>query len=235
MKKYNSYVKRITLSFFILSSFATAWGQSQHDSANYYLKLESGKVIYGNLQYVIPNIGGDYVKVNGTSYYTPDIASFNCSWGYFAKFQLDSLSNKVEIYKRTKEGKLDFYSGKSTLYKSAGGNMGPMAYDFKDDYYTKDKVHLLHANYENLSKSLTDNPVSMEFLQQYQTARNWKWGLIITGVVSGVFGIVQLNNKHYAPGAIFILLNVVIAQFAWSQDDLQDTALKNAISSYNAQ
>ena len=57
-----------------------------HDTTNYYLKLESGKVIHGNLEYIIPNIGGDYVKVNGTSYYTPDIASFNCSWGYSLSF-----------------------------------------------------------------------------------------------------------------------------------------------------
>ena len=154
--------------------------------------------------------------------------------GLLAKFRLDSLTNKVEIFKRSKEGKIDFYSGKTTLYKSAGGNMGPMAYDYKDNYYTRDKVHLLAVNYENLSKSLNDNPSSMEFLHQYQTARNWKWGLITTGIVSAIIGIVQLNNKKYVPGAILLSLNIVIAQFAWSQDDLQDTALKNAISSYNA-
>jgi hypothetical protein len=108
-------MKNIYYLMFILSSFMSAYCQHKQDSTNYYLKLESGRVIYGNLDYIIPYIGGDYVKVNDTSYYTRDIASFNCSWGYFAKFHLDTLSNKAEIFKRSKEGKINFYSGKTTL------------------------------------------------------------------------------------------------------------------------
>ena len=233
MKKYYNYVRRITLSFLILSSFATAYCQNKQDSTNYYVKLETGKVIYGNLDYIIPNIGGDYVRVNGTSYYTPDIASFNCSWGYFSKFQLDSPSDKAEIYKRTKEGKLDFYSGKSSLYKSAGGNMGPMAYDYKDNYYTKDKVHLLATNYKNLCISLSDNPISMDFLQQYKTAQSWEWGLVATGIVGAVFGIIQIDNKQYVSGSIITIISAAIFYLSWTQRNLQDTALKDAINAYN--
>src|ERR1035437_5341301 len=101
----NNYIRKIFLSFIILSLFVSTYSQNKPDSTNYYLKLETGKVIYGNLEYNIPYIGGDYVRVNDTSYYIPDIKSFNCSWGYFAKFQLDSLSDKVEIFKRTKKEK----------------------------------------------------------------------------------------------------------------------------------
>ena len=203
------------------------------DSTNYYLKLETGKVIYGNLQYIIPNIGGDYVRVNDTSYYISDINSFNCSWGYFAKFQPDTLSKIIEIFKRSSIGKLDFYSGKSSLYKSAGGNMGPMAYDYKDNYYTKDKVHLLSTNYKNLSISLSDNPISMDFLQQYKTAQSWEWGLVATGIVGAVFGIIQIDNKQYVSGSIITIISAAIFYLSWTQRGLQDTALKNAINAYN--
>ena len=108
MKRYYRYIRRIVLTFFVISFFTSTYCQNKHDSTNYYLKLETGKVIYGNIKYFIPKIGGDYVRVNDTSYYTSDIAAFNCSWGYFSKFRPDTLSDKVEIFKRTKEGKLDF-------------------------------------------------------------------------------------------------------------------------------
>jgi hypothetical protein len=223
----------LLLPFLSNGNFLSTYCQNKPDSANYYLKLESGKVIHGNLEYIIPNIGGDYVKVNDTSYYTPDIASFNCSWGYFAKFQLDSLTNKVEIFKRSKEGKIEFYSGKSTQYGSTGGNMGPMAYDYKDNYYTKDKVHLLATNYENLSKSLNDNPVSIYFLKQYKTAQTWEWGLIATGIVGAVAGFYQINIKQFVSGSIITIVSAAIFYLSWTQRSLQDDALKNAIRAYN--
>jgi len=212
----------------------SSYCQYQHDSTNYYLKLESGKVIYGNLQYIIPYIGGDYIKVNDTSYYTPDIASLNCSWGYFAKFQLDSPSDEVEIFRRTKEGKVDFYSGKTTLFDGAGGNMGIMAYDFQDNYFTKDKVHLFYSNYGNLSNSFNDNPVSMDFLRQYQTARYLKGGFVATGMVGAVYGLYGLDRNHFVSGSIFTVLSAVVFYLSWNQHLAQDAALKNAISSYNA-
>ena len=220
------------LSFFIISFFVSAYGQNKHDSTNYYLKLESGKVIYGNLEYNIPYIGGDYVKVNDTSYYTPDIKSFNCSWGYFAKFHPDSMSAKVEIFKRSKEGKIDFYSGKTTLFTSAGSNMGPMAYDYNENYFTKDKVHLLASNYVNLLNSMSDNPRSVDFLHQYKTARDWQWGLLASAVV-GVLGISQLADKHYISGSIITIISAIIFQQSWTRHSVQDEALKNAIKAYN--
>ena len=233
MKNYCNYPIRTVLSLIILSLFVSAYGQSKQDSTHYYLKLESGRVIYGNLDYNIPSIGGDYVRVNDTSYHMPDIASFNCYWGYFAKFQLDSLSDEVEIFRRSKEGKLDLYYGKTTLFDGAGGNMGLMAYDFKDNYYTKDKVHLLYTNYENLSKSLNDNSVSMNFLQQYQTARYLKGGFVATGMVGAIYGFYGLDHSHYVSGSIFTVLSAIVFYLSWNQHIAQNVALKNAINSYN--
>jgi hypothetical protein len=233
LKYYCGYLIRTVLSFIILSLFVSSYSQNKPDSTNYYLKLETGRVIYGNLDYIIPNIGGDYVKVNDTSYYIPDIKSFNCSWGYFAKFQPDSLSNKVEIFKRSKKGKLDFYSGKTTLYSSAGSNMGPMAYDYKDNYYTKDKVHLLTTDYKNLCKSLNDNPVSMDILQQYKDAGYLALGYVATGIISAVYGIYGLDHKQYVSGSIFTVLSAIVFYLSWNQYNAQDTALKNAINAYN--
>jgi hypothetical protein len=233
VKKYYGYLQRIVLPFFILSLFASAYCQSKLGSTNYYLKLEGGRILYGNLEYVIPNIGGDYVKVNDTSYYTRDISSFNCSWGYFAKYHLDTLSDKVEIFKRTKEGKIDFYSGKTTQYSAGVGNMGPMAYDYQENYYTKDKVHLLENNYNNLSKSLNDNPVSMDFLQQYKTARYLGSGYVITAIVGAVYGISDLDHNQYVSGSIFTVLSAIVFYLSWNQYNAQDTALKNAIRAYN--
>ena len=227
----NTYLRQIALSFFIISFFMSAYCQVKHDSTSYYLKLETGKVIYGNLNYVIPYIGGDYVRVNDTNYYTPDISSFQCSWGYFSKFRLDSLSPKVEIYKRTREGKLDFYTGKTTEFTPGVGNMGPMAYDYKEKYFSKDKVHLLEVNYENLSRSLSDNPISLEFLQQYKTARNMEWGLAATGIVSAAIGIIQIDHRRFVSGSLFT--SIVFILFAWNRGNVQDAALKNAIREYN--
>jgi hypothetical protein len=202
-------------------------------STNYYLKLESGKVIYGNPNYFIPYIGGDYIIINDTTYHMPDIASFNCSWGYFAKFQLDSLSGKVDIYKRSKEGKLDFYSGKTSLYSSASGNIGSMAYDYQDNYFTKDKVHLLYNNYSNLSKALNDNPVSIYFLKQYKTAQTWEWGLVGAGIAGAVAGFYQINNKQFVSGEIVTIISAAIFYLSWTQRSVQNEALKNAIRAYN--
>jgi hypothetical protein len=226
-------LRRIFLSFIIFSFFASAYCQNKHDSTNYYLKLESGRFIYGNLDYNIPSIGGDYVRVNDTSYYTPDIKLFNCSWGYFSKFQPDSLSDKVEIFKRSTSGKLDFYSGKTTLYKSAGGNMGPMAYDYKDDYYTKDKVHLLASNYENLRNSMSDNPRSLEFLHQYKNALYLGSCYLISGIACGVYSIFELDHKQYISGLIFPVISAIVFYLARNQFNAQDAALKNAIKGYN--
>jgi len=172
------------------------------------------------------------VRVNDTSYYTPDIKLFNCSWGYFAKFHPDSMSDKVEIFKRYKEGKLDFYSGKTTLYTSSGSNMGPMAYDYNENYFTKDKVHLLASNYVNLLNSMSDNPRSVEFLNQFKTARDWQWGLLASAVV-GVLGISQLADKHYISGSIITILSAIIFQQSWTRHSVQDEALNNAIKAYN--
>lgn len=235
LKNYFEYLMRTILSFLILSCFLPSYCQNKQDSTRYYLKLESGRVIYGNLDYIIPYIGGDYIRVNDTSYYTPDIKSFNCSWGYFAKFHPDSMSDKVEIFKRSKEGKIDFYSGKTTLYTSAGSNMGPMAYDYNENYFTKDKVHLLASNYENLSKSLNDNPISMDFLQQYKNARYLGSGYLITGIVGAVYGIYGLDNTQYVSGSIFSVLSAIVFYLSWNEFNAQDAALKNAIKSYNEQ
>lgn len=226
-------MKYLVILIILQFSFLSNGNLHAQDSTGYFLKLQSGRVIYGNLEYIIPHIGGDCVKVNDTSYYTRDIASFKCSWGYFAKFHPDSLSDKVEIYKRSKEGKLEFYSGKSTLYSSAGGNMGPMAYDYHDNYYTKDKVHLIIANYDNLSKSLSDNPVSMDFLQQYKDDRYLAWGYLATGILSAVYGVSELDNSHYVSGSIFTVLSAVVFYLSVNYYNAQDTALKNAINAYN--
>jgi hypothetical protein len=142
------------------------------------------------------------------------------------------MSAKVEIFKRTKEGKLEFYSGKTTLFTSAGSNMGPMAYDYNENYFTKDKVHLLASNYLNLLNSMSDNPRSVDFLHQYKTARDWQWGLLASAVV-GVLGISQLADKHYISGSIITLLSAIIFQQSWTRHSVQDEALRNAIKAYN--
>lgn len=227
------YIRRILLSLFILTCFASAFGQIKHDSTGYFLKLESGRVIYGNPEYIIPYIGGDYVKMNDTSYQMPDISSLNCSWGYFHKFHLDTLSDKVEIFKRNKQGKIDFYSGKTNLYNSAGSNMGPMAYDYKDNYYTTDKIHLLENNYYNLSNSLKDNPRSLDFFQQYKDAGYLEFGYVATGIISSVYGIYGLDHQQYVSGSIFTVLSAIVFYLSWDRYNAQDVALKNAINAYN--
>ena len=111
--------------------------------------------------------------------------------------------------------------------------MGPMAYDYKENYYTKDKVHLLYTNYGNLSKSLNDNPTSIDFLQQYKTARYLAWGYVATGIVAGVYGISELDHNQYVSGSIFTVLSVIVFYLSWNQYNAQDTAIKNAIQAYN--
>ena len=224
---------RIVLFLFFISFFISANCQIKQDSSKYYLKLEGGRIILGELEYNIPYIGGDNVRVNDTSYYIRDISSFNCSWGYFAKFQPDPSSGNIEIFKRSKEGKIDFYIGKTTLYSAGEGNMGPMAYDYKEKYFSKDKVHLLAINYTNLSKNLSDNPKSMEFLQQYETAQYWKWGLAATGISAAVLGITRIDKNQIVLGSIITLISAVIFELSWTQDSIQDTAMKNAIHVYN--
>lgn len=140
--------------------------------------------------------------------------AFNCSRGYFTKFQLDPSSDKMEIFKRSKEGKIDFYLGKTTLYSGGAGNMGPMAYDYREKYFSNDKVHLLAVNYDNLSKNLSDNPMRMEFLKQYKTAQYWKWGLLTTGIISAATGLALLFNKKYVSGSIVTLFSVVISSIS---------------------
>ena len=108
-----------------------------------------------------------------------------------------------------------------------------MAYDYQDNYYTKDKVHLLYTNYENLSKSLRDNPISMDFLQQYKTARYLAWGYVATGMVGAVYGISELDHNQYVSGSIFTVLSAIVFYLSWNQYNAQDTALKNAIRAYN--
>jgi hypothetical protein len=111
--------------------------------------------------------------------------------------------------------------------------MGPMAYDYQENYYTKDKVHLLENNYNNLSKSLNDNPVSMDFLQQYKTARYLGSGYVITAIVGAVYGISDLDHNQYVSGSIFTVLSAIVFYLSWNQYNAQDTALKNAIRAYN--
>ena len=159
--------------------------------------------------------------------------AFNCSWGYFAKFQLDPSSDKMETFKGTKVGKIDFYLGKTTLYSGGVGNMGPMAYDFMEKYFSKDKVHLLAVNYDNLNKNLSDNPKSMEFLKQYKTAQYWKLGLLTTGIISAATGLALLYNNKYVSGSIVTLFSVVISSLSWIQNGKQDAAMNNAIRVYN--
>ena len=224
---------RIVLFLFFIPFFISTYCQIKQDSSKYYLKLEGGRIIYGKLEYNIPYIGGDYVRVNDTSYYIRELSSFNCSWGYFTKFQPDPSSGNIEIFKRSKEGKIDFYIGKTSLYSAGVGNMGPMAYDYKEKYYSKDKVHLLALNYTNLSKNLSDNPKSMEFLQQYETAQYWKLGLAATGIIAAVVGIATIDHNQIVLGSIITLLSAVIFELSWTQDSIQDTAMKNAIRVFN--
>ena len=111
--------------------------------------------------------------------------------------------------------------------------MGPMAYDYKEKYFSKDKVHLLALNYDNLSKNLSDNPTSMEFLQQYNTAQYWKWGLTTAGIIGAVVGIAQVGNNQIVAGLIITILSAVIFELSWIQDGIQDAAMKKAIRVYN--
>ena len=227
------------ISILFLFSFTLSAQLQQNDK--YFIKLVDGKIIYGNSEIKDPFLGKSYVMIDSTKYYLKDIAQVIKSKGYFLTYKSGGLFSTPNLVKRTTEGKIDLYSDYVTSY--SGGYMGPNGMmvgnfpvtSYQEILFTKDKINLFEINYSNLRDQLSDNPVSVEYLNKYRTLNYFKYGLGIIGIATIIAGISQIDKeKGLDSGAkSTIVIGAVVTNLAWIPSLMQGNTLDDAIAAYN--
>ncbi len=171
-----------------------------------YLVLESGKLVYGKIDFNKGVFSGsDYFMLDdSTRYEATDVKAFQDEEGYFAK-----VFEEDDFVKRESKGKLDLYSGRGHGYvggtpiTSYGPNGVVTTYtpsygvSTTISYFSKNGGKVLVADYDNLKDALKDNAKSMELLNEWKTLQYVKYGaaVVALGLVASSFIGVDENTK----------------------------------------
>lgn len=219
----------------VISSFA-----QEKKNQKYFVKLNNGKIIYGDSEIKDPFLGRSYVMIDSVKYYLKDLAKVVNSKGHYLTYK-SGIFYRASLAKRTTEGKIDLYSDYVTSYN--GGYMGQNGMmvgnfattSYQEIYFTKDKIKLLEINYSNLRDQLSDNPVSMKYLNTYRTCNYFKYGLGLAGLATIIAGLAQIDKeKGLNSGAKSTMVaGAVIANLAWIPYLIQGGTLDDAIKAYN--
>jgi len=230
---------RILYALVLISSLTMPLSAQQDSS---YIVLARGEKINGKVEQKEPFLGTPYILFNdSTRYEMKDLRAYQNSDGYFAKLK---TSWSPTFVKRTIKGKIDFFSrtqwfmfpGNMQTVTTPGGPMtigaGPTVQTQTEEYFCKNGIDVLEADYGNLKDALADNPQSMAYLNEYHTLQTWQWSLAGGGLALVIAGLATMEKgSKKPPGLIFVGASVSFS--AWIPYLLKSDKIQLAIKVYN--
>jgi hypothetical protein len=206
-----------------------------------FILLENGDKLYGKVEKVVPYAGQAYLLLDGSERHNfEDVRAYQEENGFFVKLRATPWN--YEFVRRVIEGKIDFFSSThlTLIDERYGYPFDPyrpyrrhaVVASENIDYFSKDGIDLLPVNFHNLYEALSDNPESMEYMNNYRTMEILQWGLLAGGTAVTLIGLSSSNYQtHYVSPLVYIgCLTTVSAYIPFF---MKDTKLQLAIKVYN--
>ncbi|WP_205503601.1 hypothetical protein [Rufibacter psychrotolerans] len=198
------------LAFFCWMAVEGAWGQQNVSSGQpYFIELHNGERVYASkLQFKSPVFKQNFFLLDDSLRYAPEaVKSFQSQEGYFAR--VNAGRRFSDFAQRESVGRVSTYFVYRTDYSSYapgigigmggyggyGYGMGGYGYGYPTQrrvyYFSKENGPLEPLTYKNLRAALSDNPGSLESLQDYKRGQNIQTGMYIAGAGLMLAGIQQ--------------------------------------------
>ncbi|MFD1756030.1 hypothetical protein ACFSC6_12525 [Rufibacter sediminis] len=203
------------------------WAQNTTSGQPYFIELHNGERVYASrLQFKSPVFKQNFFLLDDTLKYAPEtVKYFQSQEGYFAR--VDAGRRFSNFAQREQAGRISTYFVYRTDYNSyapgigigmgryggygmGGYGMGGYGYPTQRRvyYFEKEKGALQPLTYKNLRVALSDNPGSMESLQEYKRGQNIQTGMYVAGAGLMVAGITQQFRGSNYSGKVSPLLLV---------------------------
>ncbi|ALJ01343.1 hypothetical protein DC20_09275 [Rufibacter tibetensis] len=212
------------LVFFCWMAVECAWSQNVTSGQPYFIELHNGERVYASrLQFKSPVFKQNFFLLDDTLKFTPEkVKYFQSQEGYFAR--VDAGRRFSNFAQREQAGRISTYFVYRTDYNSyspgigvgmggygmGGYGMGGYGYPTQRRvyYFEKEKGPLQPLTYKNLRAALSDNPGSVESLQDYKRGQNIQTGIYVAGAGLMVAGITQQFRSGYNGSSVSPLLLV---------------------------
>ncbi|WP_066830409.1 hypothetical protein [Rufibacter ruber] len=218
-------IKKLYFLFFFCWAVAEGAAAQQTSSGQpYFIELHTGERVYARrLQYKSPVFKQNYFLLDDSLRYAPEtVKYFQSPDGFFAR--LNAGRRYSDFAQREQPGRVSTYFVYRTDYSSyspgigvgmGGMGMGGYGYGYPTQrrvyYFSKDNGPLEPLTYKNLRVALSDNPGSIETLQQYKRGQNIRTGMYVVGAGLIIAGLQQQfnsgRNSGYSP-LLFVGLGV---------------------------
>ncbi|MBI5216816.1 MAG: hypothetical protein HY960_13775 [Ignavibacteriae bacterium] len=245
-------MKSITIITIIIAVLLVSASVAAQQSTSFIL-LENGQTVNGKVELKQPFLATPYLMLNDSiKHPLEEVKVYQNEDGYFAKVRsranffttgvLD-LSSGEKFVKRTLTGRISlfeeqgsrFIGGHSFTTSTPGGSFThttPSSFQtYTLDYFSKDDGDVLEVSISNLKKAMEDNPVSMEYLNEYQTLGYVQYGLAIGGLGMVVAGAATSTKEEFNTG--LVLGGAVVAVLSWIPKLIRDGKMEDAVRVYN--
>ncbi|WP_181306760.1 hypothetical protein [Rufibacter sp. XAAS-G3-1] len=216
--------KLYLLVFFCWAAAECSWAQLGTTSGQpYFIELQTGERVYASrLQFKSPVFKQNFFLLDDSLKYAPEmVKNFQSQEGYFAR--VDAGRRFSDFAQREQAGRVSTYFVYRTDYNSyapgigigmggygmGGYGMGGFGYPSQRRvyYFAKENEPLQPLTYKNLRVALSDNPGSIEALQDYKRGQNIQTGMSVAGAGLMVAGITQqFRSGNSASGVSPLLL-----------------------------
>ncbi|WP_207433466.1 hypothetical protein [Sabulibacter ruber] len=217
------------LVFFCWAAVECAWSQGVSTGQPYFIELHNGQRVYASkLQFKSPVFKQNFFLLDDSLKYAPDaVKVFQSQEGYFAR--VNAGRRFSDFAQRESVGRVSTYFVYRTDYNSYApgigigmggyggygygmGGYGGYGYGYPTQrrvyYFSKDNGPLEPLTYKNLRAALSDNPGSVESLQNYKRGQNIQTGMYIAGAGLMLAGVQQQFRGGSSGGSVSPLLLV---------------------------
>ncbi|RNI32441.1 hypothetical protein EFA69_03715 [Rufibacter immobilis] len=223
-------IKKLFLLLIIgWATIGLSWAQGVSTGGSYFVELYNGERIYARkLQFKSPVFKQNFFLLDDSLRYAPEtVKYFQNQEGYFAR--VNAGRRFSDFAQREQAGRISTYFVYRMDYNSfspgigigmgrygmggygmGGYGMGGYGYPSQRRvyYFSKEQGPLEPLTYKNLRVALSDNPGSMESLQDYKRGQNIQTGMYIAGAGFIIAGMQQQFRGTSSGSSISPLLLV---------------------------
>ncbi|WP_193553982.1 hypothetical protein [Rufibacter latericius] len=218
------------LVFFCWAAAECSWAQSSEVTSGqpYFIELHNGQRVYAQkLQFKSPVFKQNFFLLDDSLKYAPEtVKYFQSNEGFFAR--VDAGRRFSNFAQREQAGRVSTYFVYRTDYNSYGpgigigmggygmggygmggyGGYGGYPSQRRVYYFQKEKEPLQPLTYRNLRAALSDNPGSLESLQDYKRGQNIQTGFYVAGAGLMIAGATQQFRGSSSGSSVSPLLLV---------------------------
>ena len=207
-------------------------------SSGEYVEFMTGERRYGRVELHAPVLRSRYLTIDGSERVDlDDVRAYQNEEGYFRRVG-DTGS---AFARRVRQGRLDLYERSGTAVSPLmmmpgapgaaplmmGGGMTTTSFG----YFAKGEAEVHPLKYGPLREAVSDDPQSLQYLNQYRTLGFVQGGLVAAGLGIVAVGLTQLEKQQPPPPLLFV--GAGVASTAWIPHLMRSGKLEAAVDSYN--